>query len=208
MLIFTDRKLAFLATPKTGSTAIEMALRGSADIIFKGRRKHVNAIKFRNQVAPFMERGFGVELKSMALMRDPEDQLRSWFKYRSRLQRAGDPMSTEGMTFDEFITAYLSEDPPAYTKVGSQEGFLLTKSGDLCVDHLFQYERMEVFLDFLEDIFGKAIIPPVKNVSPLVDAPLSPHLAEALRDRRAGEFALYDRLDAAGGHLTGDAQAD
>lgn len=201
MLIFSDRGLAFLATPKTGSTAIELALRGKADVIFRARRKHVNATKFRNQIAPFMAKSFGVDLTSVALMRDPVDQLRSWYKYRSRSKQAGEVTSTAGISFDDFIKALMSDDPPPFTQVGSQQGFLLLRDGSLGVDHLFQYERMEVFLEYLEDRLGFPVTPDVKNVSPPIEAPLSADLAEALRAHKPEEFALYDRLSEAGGVL-------
>lgn len=203
MLIFTHAGLALLATPKTGSTAIELALRGKADVIFRARRKHVNAAKFRNQIAPFMEKSFGAPLISVAVMRDPVDQLRSWYKYRARDARAGRDVSTHGMSFDEFITALISDDPPPYTQVGSQHGFLTLRDGSLGVDQLFQYEKMELLLAFLEDTLGMPVTPGLKNVSPLMEAPLSPDLAEALRAHRAEEFALYDRLSEAGGILHG-----
>ena len=43
MQIFFKQNLAMLAVPKTGTTALEAALRGKADILFKGRRKHMSA---------------------------------------------------------------------------------------------------------------------------------------------------------------------
>ena len=202
MLIFTDRKLAFLATPKTGSTAIEAALRNLADIQFRGRRKHVNAAKFQNHVGPFFSNAFDTELEVVALMRDPVDQLRSWYKYRTRERDVGDAsVSTAGISFDQFIEAAISENPPAFAQVGSQHRFLTMKGG-LGVDRLFQYERMEVFLDFLEERLGKPVVPDVKNASPLMEAQISQPVLEALKTHRRAEFDLYAELEAAGGMLS------
>jgi hypothetical protein len=38
MLVFSKQNLVFLAVPKTGTTAIEMALRPKADIVFAKHR--------------------------------------------------------------------------------------------------------------------------------------------------------------------------
>jgi hypothetical protein len=202
MLIFTDKQLAFLATPKTGSTAIETALRPHADIQFKKRRKHVNAAKFRKQVAPFLSQAFGIEIASIAVMRDPVDQLRSWYKYRARPMRAGDVTSTEGMSFDNFVCDVIADKPPPYARVGSQWQFLTDRDGVQCADYLFQYERMELLLEFLSERFGEDIVPPLQNVSPPKEADLSADVETALRAARTEEFALFDQLNAAGGVLT------
>jgi hypothetical protein len=201
MIICSDRNFAFLATPKTGSTAIETALRPHADIVFKRRRKHLNAQQFHKKIKPFFDDGFGMNLHAVALMREPVDQLRSWYKYRSRSQRAGDPRSTVGMSFDDFIDAFLRPDPPEYAQVGRQGKFLLLSSGELGVNRLFAYEKMELFLEYLEDVFGEPLVPPVQNVSPHVEALLSEDRIKALRAALPDEFALYDQLCAAGGHF-------
>ena len=73
MLIFLRHNLAFLATPKTGTTAVEMALKPHADIIFTKRRKHLNAVRYQRKVAPFLHDTFGKRPRSVAVMRDPVD---------------------------------------------------------------------------------------------------------------------------------------
>ena len=67
MLIFSAQSLAFIAVPKTGSTAIAMALKPTADIIFTKRRKHITAQRFHNRVAPFLDQEFGVRRVRLVL---------------------------------------------------------------------------------------------------------------------------------------------
>ena len=52
MLIFLRHRLAFLATPKTGTTAVEMARRLRAEVVFAKNRKHVTALRYARKVAP------------------------------------------------------------------------------------------------------------------------------------------------------------
>ncbi|MEM8578933.1 MAG: hypothetical protein AAGF60_13870 [Pseudomonadota bacterium] len=199
MLIFSRERLAFVATPKTGTTAFEMALKPRADIVFAKHRKHITAQKYTNRVAPWLERMFDIRPESMAVMRDPVEQIRSWYRYRSGPRQAGTPVSTGGCSFDDFVRAVISDDPPPFAQIGSQFNFL-TADGEPAVHHLFAYENQPVFRAFLEQRFGTVEIKQ-KNVSPPADAPLSAEVEAALRAARAPEFALYDRLIAAGGHL-------
>ena len=60
MLVFLRHKLTFLATPKTGTTAVEMALKPRAEIVFSKSRKHITAARYANKIAPFLEDTFGV----------------------------------------------------------------------------------------------------------------------------------------------------
>ncbi|MGJ8557019.1 MAG: hypothetical protein ACSHW6_08260, partial [Sulfitobacter geojensis] len=84
MLVFLRHKITFLATPKTGTTAVEMALKPRAEIVFSKNRKHITAVRYANKIAPFLEDTFGVRPASVAVMREPVDQIRSWYKYRSQ----------------------------------------------------------------------------------------------------------------------------
>lgn len=103
MLVFSEQNLAFLAVPKTGTTAIEMALRPRADIIFTKRRKHTPATKYRNKVLPFLEDAMQVRPAAFAVMRDPVEQIRSWYRYRASPRLKGTARSTNGCSFDDFV---------------------------------------------------------------------------------------------------------
>ncbi len=198
MQIYFKQNLAFLAVPKTGTTAYEMALRGEADIIFAKRRKHMTAGQFQRRMMPFLKDFYRVQPERMAIMRDPIEQIRSWYRYRSA---PGSKNSVQGRSFDEFVLATLQDPEPAYAAIGSQYGFLTMANGKQPVEHLFAYETQMVVRKWLEQRFEKSLDFPVKNVSHNAPTPLSPEVEAKLRKARAPEFALYDRIFQAGGHL-------
>ncbi len=201
MLIFLKHKLAFLATPKTGTTAVESALRRHAEIIFTKDRKHLPALRFKMRVAPFLRQSYGVRAESVAVMRDPLTQIRSWYRYRNSRRLKGSVLSTQGKSFDDFVRAVIAKDQPPFAQIGSQFSFLTSDHGDVLVDHLFAYENQPAFLDFMAERLSSEIELKAKNISPEIEAPLSPELEAALRAARADEFALYDRVQQAGGYL-------
>ena len=193
MLVFSKQKLVFLATPKTGSTAIETALSGLASVVIMRppQLKHTPAARFQRFLAPWLQAAQGDQFELCALMREPKDWLGSWYRYR---QREGVPpaRSTRGVSFDAFVRAYCSKDRPEYADVGSQAQFLSTKDG--AVDHIFRYERMEDFVDFLEERLDCSITLPRINVSPEGATELSRETGELLAKTCAADFALYESL--------------
>lgn len=201
MLIFLRHELAFLATPKTGSTAIEFALRPFAEIIFARNRKHIPAQRFAYRIAPFLERTFGTRPRSVAIMRDPTDQIRSWYRYRSAPRLKGSRLHTAEIDFETYVREVCSDAPPPRAQIGSQFSFLCNGDGDVQTDHIFAYRDLSPFLRFMSDHLGEDIALKEKNVSTDVAAVLSDRTAELLHQTRAAEFALYDRLLAADGHL-------
>ena len=200
MLVFSAQNLAFIAVPKTGTTAVEMALRNHADIIFTKHRKHMTAQKFDRRLAPFLDRSFGIRPERMAVLRDPEEQIRSWYRYRKGKRQKGSDKSTFDISFDAFVRDVISDDPPPHAGIGSQWN-MVTGGGRVLVHHLFAYESQPVLRAFLDDRFGERIEIRSRNVSPPVDAPLDDSTRRALRRARAEEFALHDRIREAGGHL-------
>lgn len=201
MLIFTAQSLAFIAVPKTGTTAVEMALKPKADIIFAKQRKHTTAQRFHRKIAPFLEDALGLRPERFAVMRDPEEQIRSWYRYRARNIRVKTSRSTDGISFDQFVLDVISDDPPDYAGIGSQLSMLTSGGGAVLVHHLFAYESPVAFRSFLDDRFGQEIVLKQKNVSPETKAPLGSATRRKLYAARAAEFDLYHRLKDAGGHL-------
>lgn len=201
MQVFFKQNLAILAVPKTGTTAYEAALKGKADIVFRGRRKHMSAEAFDTHCAPFLKNAYELTPERIAVMRDPLDHMRSWYRYRRRDALHGSKKSTANMSFEAFVTDAITRPVPPHANVGTQWKFLSLKDGRLPLHHLFAYERQEVFLKFLEARFGRAFELPQVNVSPRAEAPLSPETEAAFRAARAKDFALYDRVIAAAGHL-------
>lgn len=113
MMVFSPQSLAFIAVPKTGTTAIEAALRSKADIIFTGRRKHMTAQRFHTRFAPFLDKAYKLRPDRMAVMRDPEEQIKSWYRYRRRQEKTGSQFDTNSISFDEFVCDVIRDAPPA-----------------------------------------------------------------------------------------------
>ncbi|WP_299564048.1 hypothetical protein [uncultured Sulfitobacter sp.] len=201
MLVFLRHKITFLATPKTGTTAVELALKSRAEIIFAKNRKHVTAARYANQIAPFLEQTFNVRPESVAVMREPVDQIRSWYKYRSQKRLDGSELSTQGISFDQFVSEVCADNPPERAQIGRQFSFLTDGKDRVMADHLFAYEDQDGFVAFLSKRLKHPVELGEKNVSPHVDALLSGPVLDRLRTVRAADFALYDAIRSGGGHL-------
>lgn len=201
MQVFLDRDLAFLAVPKTGTTAYEAALHPFADITLRRRLKHMTAQKFHRRMVPFLRDTYGTVPERLAVMRDPLEHMKSWYRYRRNADLRRPDNDTGSVSFAQFCEDVIADDPPPHARIGSQFNFLTNGDGQLMVTHLFSYERQADLRAFLEQRFETALKIPRKNSSPEVDTALPPELARRVRDARADDFALYDRLMAAGGYL-------
>ena len=201
MLIFSRQNLAYLAVPKTGTTAVEMALKRRADIVFARHRKHMPARGFHNRVAPFLESAYNLRPDRVAVMRDPVEQLSSWYRYRTSADLRGSDKSTADISFDQFILDVIADDPPEHAAVGSQFKFLTSADGDVLVHKLFAYEHRDQFHAFLNDRFGETLDFKFKNVSPKQEVTLAPTTLAQLMAARREEFDLHKRLIDAGGVL-------
>ena len=195
MLVFWAQRLALLATPKTGSTAIETALEPLAAVVIQRppALKHTSVRRFHRFIGPYLAAAAGGEFSVVAIMREPRDWLGSWYRYRQRDDIPDLRKSTAGISFDEFVTAYCAEHPPAFAAVGSQEQFLHPK-GARGVDRLFRYEDIGTFVEFLEDQLNCEIILPRLNVSPKASLDLSPRTEALLHRFAAKDFELYQTL--------------
>lgn len=195
MLIFWKAQLALLAVPKTGTTALEQCLAPDADaaILNPPGLKHCTVKKFRRELSGFFEQKGKRPLELVAVMREPVDWLGSWFRYRSRADLNGNPNSTAGMTFEQFVEAYLEDQPPAFAKVGAQANFL-----DGGVDHLFRHDDMPRLVGFLEERLDRRIILDRANVSPQGDLSLSQRTRARLQENRSDDFTLWASLSKAG----------
>ena len=194
MLVFWDQRLAFLATPKTGSTAIAAALESLAAVSVQRPPllKHTTVHRYRRFIGPYLAAASKEEFTLVALMREPRDWLGSWYRYRQR-EDTEPAKSTRDISFDEFVQAWCRDPQPEFAVVGSQGRFLRPRQGT-GVDRLFRYEEIESFVDFLEDKLGCEIILPRLNVSPEGATALSDETEALLRDVAAEDFALYATL--------------
>lgn len=194
MLVFWDQRLAFLATPKTGSTAIAVALESLAAVSIQRPPvlKHTTVHRYRRFVGPYLEAASGGRFEVCALMREPRDWLGSWYRFRSREGVEAD-RSTAGMDFDTFVRGWCADPQPEFAAVGAQSRFLMPRNGARA-DHLFRYDRIDRFVDFLEDRLGCEIVLPRVNVSPSGATELSADTENLLRQVASADFALYDSI--------------
>jgi hypothetical protein len=198
MLISVGRKLVYLALPKTGTTAVEQALRPHCDIVF-GKApgvKHVNYARYRRVVRPML-RDFGAaNAETVCVLREPVDWLHSWWRYRRREALRGKPQSTEHVSFDAFVEAWLDpEGPPEFARVGRPARFVSAPKGAPPLDHLFRYDRLDRLAAFLSERFRTEFDFPRLNVSPADQkAELSPAVRARLEAERPEEFELFDGI--------------
>ena len=194
MLVFWDARLAFLATPKTGSTAIAAALESLAAVSIQRPPvlKHTTVHRFRRFVGPYLQAASKADWTLVALMREPRDWLSSWYRFRQR-EEIETSRSTRAMSFDDFVRGWCSDPRPDFADVGSQGRFLRPRQGQ-GVDRLFRYEEIDTFVHFLEERLGCEIILPRLNVSPPGLTELSPQTEALLREAAAEDFALYETL--------------
>jgi hypothetical protein len=194
MLVFWEERLAFLATPKTGSTAISTALESLAAVSIQRPPllKHTTVYRYRRFIGPYLEAASKDTFTLVALMREPRDWLGSWYRYRQR-EGTEPARSTREMTFDAFVRAWCEDQRPEFADVGSQAKFLRPRQG-VGVDRLFRYEEIDTFVHFLEDRLGCEIILPRVNVSPLGATDLAPETLALLQKVAADDYALYESL--------------
>ena len=185
-----------LALPKTGTSALEAALRARADAVldFPPELKHVPAFRYNRFLKPL----FGVieadrKLETMALVREPVSWLSSWYRYRGRRDLDGHPNSTRDLTFDAFVEGYLSNPRPPFAQVGSPRKFVSNGQGKVAVRHLFQYEQIDKAAAFLEARLDVSMTLERKNVSPARPLALSAALETRLRAECPEEFSLWER---------------
>lgn len=195
MLIFLDSRLVFLATPKAGSTAVEVALESLASVAVERppSLKHTSAAGFERHIRPWLEAASpGTPFTTVALMREPIDWLRSWYRFRAQddVEDPGHPMA--GVDFAAFAAACVSAEPPLHAQVGTQSAFL---AGDGArVERIFRYEDMARFTDFLEERLNCAVSLPRVNVSQSHDTSLSEETEARLRTALARDVALYESI--------------
>jgi hypothetical protein len=196
MLVFWKARLVLLAVPKTGTTALEAALLPHADtaILNPPRQKHCTVRRYRNQLQPFFEQRGERPLELVAVVREPVSWLSSWYRYRARDAIAGQANSTQGISFDAFVEAWLHNDPPPFAKVGRQSRFVSAADGNLGVEHLFRHDRMDAAVAFLEERLDAKLDLTRANVSAAQDTELSAAILHRLHTEAPEEFALWEQV--------------
>ncbi|KIN61026.1 Gamma-glutamyl kinase [Sulfitobacter noctilucae] len=193
MLVFYKERLAFLSVPKTGTTAYESALAPRADMVISEppMLKHAPVYRYNRFIRPMFEKVCDAQLEVMAVMREPVSWLGSWYRYRQRPFMEGKLNSTHGISFDEFVLAYMKGNKPAFADVGSQFQFMKTQPNGTGVTHFFKYEDQPRLKTFLEDRLSVKLELGRENESPKMELSLSEDVALRFRKKCSEEFDLY-----------------
>lgn len=193
MLVFSEQNLVLFSVPKTGSTAMEVALKPWADIAFYKQRKHTPVGRYQRKIAPFLHEAYGLTPDTMAVIRAPLDHLRSWYRYRA---------ATLEVDFDGFVQAVISPEPPEWARIGTQHNFLTDAKDELGITHLFAYEAQATLRSWLDHRMAGNIALKPQNVSPPAATSISASTRSHFEHCYADEIALHATVMAAGGHLT------
>ncbi len=194
MIVSFRARLAVLALPKTGTTALESVLASRSDIAMTGdpKFKHMRLRRFERDIRPLLNASGFEDIETLAVIREPVDWLGSWYRYRTRPVLLGTPRSTAAISFNAFVEAYLSDDPPVFARVGRPSRFLEPTPSGRAVTHLMRYDRPEALFALLSDRFGFDVAPARENVSPTLPLQLDPGLRRRLELEMARDFELYD----------------
>ena len=182
--------------PKTGTTAYEAALEPLATLILRDppELKHAPVFRYNRFFRPMIEKFMGDDFDVLAVMREPESWLGSWYRYRSRPALDGHRNSTRDISFDEFVSAYMKGDKPAFASVGSQAKFLEPQRNGTAVTRLFRYEDQAGLRSFLEARLDTRFETAQLNRSPAMPLLLSDKTRARFRRKCAEEFALYESI--------------
>lgn len=200
MLVFSNEKLVFLSVPKTGTTAYEAALAPRAAMVVRQppELKHAPVFRYNRFFRPAIEKFMGEGFDVLAVMREPLDWLGSWYRYRQRPGQENARNSTHGISFDDFVTAYMKGDRPAFAQVGSQVKFLEPQKNGTAVTHLFRYEDQDGLRAFLQARLGVTVETKRLNSSPSMPLVLSDQVEAKYRRKFAVEYQLYDSIGTGG----------
>jgi len=196
MLVFYKERLVLLSVPKTGTTALQTALRDRADIVISDppELKHAPVYRYNRFFRPMFEKVCGIEMDTIAVMREPVSWLGSWYRYRHRPFMKGKTNATHDVSFDGFVQAYLRGKRPGFANVGSQAKFLEPRPNGTSVTHMFRYEEPGRLAEFLSARLGAMPALNRENVSPGMKLDLSDDTKRKYRRKCSEEFALYDSI--------------
>ena len=194
MLVSLKHRVVLLAMPKCASTSLEAALAGQMDVVISGNpaAKHTPFRRYDRFLRGYFEAYTDGPLEVVSLFREPEDWLRSWWRYRSRGDLADPSRSARDWSFADFTTAYLSGRPgPA--AVGSQARFVTGRDGSVGCDRIFRYESLDRFVGWLSGRLETDITLERLNASPpaTATAALTAEIRAMLQTGLHREYRIY-----------------
>lgn len=196
MLVFWNEGLVLLSVPKTGTQAYAQALGSRASMVVSDppELKHAPVYRYNRFFRPMFDKMGAAEMELVAVIREPLSWLGSWYRYRQRPALDGRPTSTKGMSFDAFVRAVCTPEPPPFAKVGSQAKFVEPRPNGTAVSRLFRYEDQAGYQAFLTERLGDLPDIPKINVSVRRGLTLSAETEALVRSHRAADFALWGAI--------------
>ena len=197
MLVSYRHRLVILSTPKCASVSLERALAPHMDLIARGNPtlKHTYFRRFDRFIRPYLESMSQDRFECICLFREPIDWMASWWRYRARDDVPDPAKSTKGMPFAQFVSDYLDEKrPPA--DIGRQSRFVANRDGEVGIDRLFRYDRLDKFVGYLEARLKVQIDLGHLNQSPRREQPglLPDDLMERAKKDLAADFDIYHMI--------------
>lgn len=196
MLISRFPPIVFFAVPKTGSVSVETAFAPHFDMVMSKNPnlKHMTVRTYDASLRHFVSRRVAKDPLKLAVVREPLDWILSWHRYRMRPEIDGKPTSSKGVSVDDFIQSYMSDEPQPYAQIGGQHSFLINKAGELGVDKLFRFDDLGTLVAYLNKRLRVDVSIDHLNASPKPADEVSADVAEAYRIYAAKEFALYESV--------------
>lgn len=201
MLILAPQRLVILEVPKTASKALRKMLRPHSAPLLPKVPRHIGYIGFTRHHRKALEQSLGGAVETLAVVREPLRRMQSWYRYRLRDGVARTRISTRDVSFEQFMLAYLSDDPPVYANIGRQDRFIGWGGKAGRVDHLFDYNRLDLMTEFLGERIGQDLELPRANVSPEaeeMDFSLTEPTMARFLERNEAEFEMYRQVRRAG----------
>jgi len=154
MLISLSKKFVFIAGLKAASTAIESALKSSAQLALIeaqfGKHQPFNEIEAR--FAWMLGRIEPAELFVFGVMRDPIDYMISLYNSHTAPRFKGDPdLCTAGMDFDRFLGEWTVRNRG---QIQQQYLRFLDRKGRIAANYIISYDRLEDGLRFVSERIG------------------------------------------------------
>jgi len=122
-------------------------------------RKNLLSFLHRRQEQPVCRPHWNLEnfsdgpFETFGIVRHPLDWMGSWYRYRQRDRLMGHQNSTHGISFDAFLSAYMSQDRPHFARVGDQARFFKPRPDDQQIDLPVSDENYDAFQSYAADQF-------------------------------------------------------
>lgn len=202
MRISFRHKYIMFDIPKSASTSVNFALRTISECILDGNGgvKHIQVTDYEQFLEPLFQRRYGPgidDFERIAVVREPVDMLRSYFKYLRRpgVENPGHVDHHRNTIDVDFADFLVNACTVGVKGLARPSGFVADRNGQIGIDALFSFARLDALSAHLSQRSGTQIDIPFQNVSPesrLSD--LGADVLDMVRDTFAADFALYDAI--------------